>query len=373
MDDPASFHDIFPLVLPDRDSFADRLFQMVSSCFMVVGRRSQRLLGVAYLYRWSGQHGLANFHVSLKRSARGSGVGVEAAYLFVTHIFSSFNIRKLYLEAGAWQAAEFGGAIGGVLREEGRLRNHRSFRGRWHDHVFLSLDRDTFCGHEGGLRGLLAERKRSGSSNAIPNGGSEAQREVPSGASSRWKALGKGVSSLESARVRLVPILSRHLKYLYGLNTAEDVGHRWRFGGAVPTVQEFQRRLNHGVFVQFISVVRRNGQPFGHLVAYDADPLNGHVYIGGVTESRLHRTGYPIDGFVILMRYLFGNWGFRKIYMDLPEYNRDQLLRHGMIEGLKEEARLLDVTYHNGSWWDRSILAIDREIFMISLGLNEGG
>lgn len=368
--DPSSFHGLFPFGIPDRDGFAERLGKGVSNCFVVVGRKSGRPLGLAFIYRWSRQHEVAYFQLTLIPSARGSGIGVEAAYLFVAYTFSSFNIRKLYVEAGAWQLAAVRRAIGTLLQEEGCLRDHRSFGGRWHDQVFLSIDRARYRGDERGLRGILAQCRRSAPSGSVATESrAPAETSPPAGSSSRWKALGNELRSLESGRVRLVPAQPSHLKYLFGLATAEDVGHNWRFGGAIPTIQEFQQGFHQGVFAQFVAVLRRNGHPFGHLVAYQADPLNGHVYIGGVTEARLHRTGFPIDAFVILMRYLFGNWNFRKIYMDLPEFNRSQILAGGIIEGLTEEARLRDVIYHDGSWWDRSILAINQTFFMTSLGL----
>lgn len=368
--DPSAFRALFPGRVPDQDAFADRFASLVTSCFVIESRRRRRPVGVAYLYRWSGQHGIADFQVTMVPSSRGTGVGIEAARLFVGHVFRSFTIRKLYLTAASWQVRAFRSAVGGALEEEGRLRRHSYFAGQWHDEHILVIQRDRYEACAAGHRPLRGPRPVHGETDAgaaVPDPPAPLASRPPE----RWRPLEVRTRSLDGPRVRLVAAGREHLSYLYGLATSEEVGHRWRFGGAVPTVQEFQRLFHQGVFAQFVPVLRRSGTPFGHLVAYQADPANGHVYVGGVTEARVHRTGYPMDAFAIFLRYLFTNWDFHKIYMELPERNRAQILSAGTVDGLREEARLRDVTFHDGSWWDCSIVAISRTFFMGSLGYGE--
>lgn len=364
--DPAAFRSVFPERLPEPDVFMDRFLSVITTCFVVesVGRR--RPAGVAYLYRWSGQHGFADFQVAMTPSLRGTGVGIEAARIFIDHVFNSLNIRKLYVTAASPQLRAFRHAIGDVLQEEGRLRDHAYLAGRWHDEHILAIERDRY---RGWVSGHLALRTTKAVVEEFDAGGPAAKAVVGDEPTSRWQSLEGRITGLDSARVRLVAPGREHLPYLYGLATSEDVGTRWRFGGGVPTLREFERSFHQGVFAQFVPTLRSGGKPFGHLVAYQADQASGHAYVGGVTEARWHRTGYPIEAFAIFMRYLFTNWDFRKLYMELPEYNRSQVLARGMIGGLREEARLRDVVYHDGSWWDRSILAIPRTFFMASVGV----
>lgn len=365
VNDPSGFHALFPARVPEQEAFADRLLSLVASCFVVESVNRRRPVGVAYLHQWSGQHGIADFQVTMVPSFRNTGVGVEAGHLFVDHVFRSFNIRKLYLPVTSCQRRTVRSAIGGVLQEEGRLRDHSYFAGRWHDQHILTITRDRYEECTAGVRPFRRPCQPPGET---PADAPRTPEPSVGQSSTRWRSLEMKTRNLDSPRVRLVAAGKDHARYLYGLATSDEVGHRWRFGGAVPTFPEFQRTFDRGVFAQFVPVLRHNGQPFGHLVAYQADPANGHVHVGGVTEERLHRTGYPMDAFVIFMRYLFTNWNFRKIYMELPEFNRPQILSAGMIEGLKEEARLRDVIYYDGSWWDRSILSINRTYFTASLG-----
>lgn len=371
VEDPGSFHSLFPTGVPTRNAFADRIDQAVPCCFVVVGTKSGRPLGVACLYQWSAQDQVAHFLVSMTGPARGTGMGVEAASLFMVHIFVAYNVRKLYVAAAEWQLAAVRSAIGGLLEEEGCLRGHRYRAGCWFDEHILSVRRDRFRAHGGELRGFRVscggQADGPGSAPSTPGGvASPTAAELPR---SRWVAPAPFVQGLESRRVRLVPVAPAHMNYLYGLATSEGVGSRWVFGGMVPTPQEFQRRFLHGIFAQFVPVLRRTDRPFGHLVAYQADLANGHVYIGGVTEGRLHRTGYPIEAFMIFLRHLFLSWNFRKVYMDLPEFNRSQMFAGGLVDAVQEEARLRDFSYHDGEWWDRSIVSLRRTTFMEHVGL----
>jgi RimJ/RimL family protein N-acetyltransferase len=366
VEDPAAFHSLFPAGVPSRNAFGDRIDQAVLCCFVVVGTKSDRPLGVACLYQWSAQDQVAHVFVTMTGAARGTGMGIEAACLFVAYVFAAYNVRKLYVAAAGWQLAAVRSAVGGLLEEEGRLRDHRYRAGCWYDEHILSVRRDRFRARGGGVRGLRASRngpagEGAGRPSMSDGAGAPVRGESPR---SRWIAPAPVVQRLESRRVRLVPVGPVHMSYLYGLATTDDVGSRWIFGGMVPTLQEFQRRFHHGVFAQFVPVLRRTDRPFGHLVAYQADLLNGHVYIGGVTEGRLHRTGYPIEAFMIFLRHLFLSWNFRKVYMDLPEFNRSQMFAGGLVDAVQEEARLRDFSYHDGEWWDRSIVSLRRTTFM---------
>jgi RimJ/RimL family protein N-acetyltransferase len=370
LENPSCFQWLFPFRVPERDTFVDRAAQAVSNFSVILGGEDGRPIGIAYLYQWRPQDGVAYFHVSLLQTARGAEVDVEAVRIFLAGVFSTLNIRKLYTKVEAWQMPTVESALGGDVEQEGCLRDHSYLGGKWHDQLILSVSRDRWYGNEGHPEVLVPSRQKAEVS-SVPSETLERTHDAPAAPvvpDPRWLPLGRDTRNLVSSRVRLVSVQPGHMEYLYGLAASGDVGGRWRFGAAVPTMREFQRSFHQGVFAQFVPVLRRSGQPFGHVLAYQADPLNGHVYIGGVTEARFHRTGYPMEAFAILLRYLFTNWNFRKVYMDLPEYNRSQVFSAGVIDGIQEEARLRDVTYYNGSWWDWSIVSISREFFMECLG-----
>lgn len=370
LEDPSCFQWLFPFGIPERDAFIERVSQAVSNFQIVVEGKGGRPIGIAYLHQWRPQDGVAYFHVSLAPTASNDDMQNKAMNSFVSAVFRTLNIRKLYMNIDEWRFYAIARSLSGKYEHEGRLKDHSYYDGRLHDRLIVSVNRDRWCSGEGGAEmssisheSIEADPAPSPAENGSPNGPAEV------GPDPRWLPLGRDTRNLVSARVRLDSVQAGHMEYLHRLAASDDVGLRWRFGGVAPTIREFQRSLHHGVFAQFVPVLRHSGQPFGHVLAYQMDPLNGHVHIGGVTEARLHRTGYPMEAFVIFLRYLFTNWNFRKIYMDLPEYNRPQVFAAGLIDGIEEEARLRDVTYFDGSWWDWSIVSISRNFFRECLGL----
>jgi len=160
--------------------------------------------------------------------------------------------------------------------------------------------------------------------------------------------------------IRLVPLQSHHHEFLYELATNEEFGYRWRFGGAVPTLEVFEQNLWANVLAQFTVVERRSGSLIGMVVAYNADLTQGHVYVGGVMTSGVQRTGLGIEAFHVFSRYLFGTWNLRKLYFDVPEYNVE-FLASGIGNILKEEGRFRQHTYYGGRYWDRFVFALYRD------------
>jgi hypothetical protein len=89
--------------------------------------------------------------------ARNEPIGLVSAYnvdfrhrygflgaLFIDYAFTCWDLRKLYLEASALSLAEFGSGINFMFEEEGRLRAHRYFGGKYWDQYLLALYRETW-------------------------------------------------------------------------------------------------------------------------------------------------------------------------------------------------------------------------------------
>lgn len=70
-----------------------------------------------------------------------AGWPLEAVLLLLDHVFACFDFRKAYFEVPAFNLGSFSSAVGRTLEEEGRLREHEYFDGRWWDRVYLSIDR----------------------------------------------------------------------------------------------------------------------------------------------------------------------------------------------------------------------------------------
>jgi hypothetical protein len=73
------------------------------------------------------------------------GIGLAFQYLF-----KGWPLRKIYLETPDYNLHQFDGAMGWLLREEGRLVEHEYHDGRYWDHVTLALWRSDWesTGHQ---------------------------------------------------------------------------------------------------------------------------------------------------------------------------------------------------------------------------------
>ncbi len=160
-------------------------------------------------------------------------------------------------------------------------------------------------------------------------------------------------------RFALSPLTPEIMPFLYQLAISEEVGFRWRFRGNVPPFEAFQAGLSRGVHVQFVVADRRSGEPVGHVVAYNADHNLGLCYVGGAFVPRLISSGLPMEVMAMFARYLFQVWPFRKLYLEVPEFNYT-LIASGAGRYFDVEGRLTEHSYYSGRYWDEYLLALRR-------------
>ncbi|MBP7406697.1 MAG: hypothetical protein KA973_17460, partial [Candidatus Microthrix sp.] len=122
------------------------------------------------------------------------------------------------------------------------------------------------------------------------------------------------------------------------------------------------------VLVQFIAEELVSKAPLYLNVLYGYDSCVNIAYFGvlglgstgsGVALRRVH-------GVVLAMAYGFTRWPLRKIYLEIPGYNEN------VIEGLppdicRVEGRLKDFYFHDGVYWDKLIVGIERTAFFSAL------
>lgn len=160
--------------------------------------------------------------------------------------------------------------------------------------------------------------------------------------------------------VQLVPVSVVHHEFLYDLATGEDTGFRWRFGGTVPPFEQFRDTLWSGVLTQFVVLERTSQAPVGLVVAYNGDLNNGIAYLGAVMARAVQGSGIAVDALLLFVRYVFDTWSFRKLYLEVPEFNMPAM-DGGTRRWFVEEGRMQQCIFRAGRYWDRLILAIGRE------------
>jgi len=214
------------------------------------------------------------------------------------------------------------------------------------------IDEGTLA-HATDLEGILRLLSTSTSTETVTAAG----RERPSHSHTTKEA---AAARLSDAQVRLSPVASEHLPFLYHLAVSEEIGFRWRFRGAVPAYDLFTSSLWHGVLAQFVVVDATEGQPLGHVVCYNSEPNYGFAYLGVAFVPMALNPGLPITAVRLFVRYLFATYNLRKLYMELPSFNYDSIASGNGVDFMTEGV-LREHSYWNGRFWDQYLLAIYRD------------
>lgn len=127
-----------------RQRFHDELWAGVLAQFTLEHRETSDRLGHVMAYQANMSHGTASVAFMLSPGVRGLGWPIEGFLLFVDYLFSSFDLRKLYAEAAAFNLTQYGSAVGRFMCEEGRLRDHIFANGELHDVHVLAIYRDAW-------------------------------------------------------------------------------------------------------------------------------------------------------------------------------------------------------------------------------------
>ncbi|MHB8290015.1 MAG: phosphopantetheine-binding protein [Acidimicrobiales bacterium] len=183
---------------------------------------------------------------------------------------------------------------------------------------------------------------------------------VDAGAKDRRTATGVPMAG---ARVGLRPLLPEDYRWLYALETAEEVGFRWRYGGTVPPFEVFAREIHAGVHAQFVVCPRGRSEPLGLVLAYQANMRSGTVYVGVVMAARTVGSGIGIEAVGLFMNYLFSTWSFRKVYFEALEFTYEAFAS-ATPELVKVEGVLGEDHFYQGRYFDKYILSISREKFI---------
>jgi RimJ/RimL family protein N-acetyltransferase len=157
---------------------------------------------------------------------------------------------------------------------------------------------------------------------------------------------------------------------LYRASVDPRINHRWRFRGTTPSPEAFRRALySDQTLAQYMVVALADlAHPVGAVSAYNADLVAGHCHIaaqrvdgGGLVRDRHAKPdgGLMMEGMFIFLQYLFDHFDFRKIYIELPAYNRS-LFDASASSLLVEEGRLLDYYWYGGRHWDQYIYSVSQ-------------
>jgi RimJ/RimL family protein N-acetyltransferase len=116
-------------------------FVVVQSAQTESGQRGYA--GWVMSYKFDPANGTAYIGVIIAQPFIGSGIGIEAAGLFLDYLFRYWNLRKIYSEAPEYTFRSYRSGLGKVFREEGVLLGHRYYDGRfWDEHIIAVYRED---------------------------------------------------------------------------------------------------------------------------------------------------------------------------------------------------------------------------------------
>ncbi len=172
--------------------------------------------------------------------------------------------------------------------------------------------------------------------------------------------LGVGSPVLRGRLVSLMAPLGNHYARLYEIAISNEIAWRWRYGGSIPSYDEFLRTFSSGVLTQLVITRPDNEQAMGLVVAYNANLQNRTAYLAVVVSRELVGSGAGIEGAMLFIRHLIRTCEFEKIYIETPEFNVAQF-GSGLDKYFKLEGHLKSHSYFVGRRWDQLIFAVYRD------------
>lgn len=170
---------------------------------------------------------------------------------------------------------------------------------------------------------------------------------------------GDGGASLRGNLVELRPAMGNHYARLYEIAVTDEIAWRWRYGGAIPSYDEFLKGFSHGVLSQLVVTRPSSSEAIGLAVLYGANLQSSTAYLAVVVTPELVGSGVGAEAAILFLRYAFRTWNLVKVYLEFPEFNLPQF-RSGLGRYFHLEGRLKAHYYHDGRRWDQLICAIYR-------------
>jgi RimJ/RimL family protein N-acetyltransferase len=131
---------------PDPQSWLRAFWQDVLVQYLIVSRRRDELIGLAFANRPNFQDG----HVyigALRFVEQATPLMLYGVNLFIDHVFTCWNFRKVYFETTEYNYPQFASGEGRLFEVEGRLRGHRFYGGRYWDELILATTRELWMEH----------------------------------------------------------------------------------------------------------------------------------------------------------------------------------------------------------------------------------
>ena len=141
---------------PSPEKVAASLWDSVLAQFVVEKTSRGEPIGVVAVTSPNFRNGFAYLSAVGTAQAQGSGLVAEAVLLGFNYAFRTWPLRKIYMESTEESFHEFRTGTRVLFEEEGRLREHQFWNGRYQDMLILAVYRRTWEKHLPRFSKLLA-------------------------------------------------------------------------------------------------------------------------------------------------------------------------------------------------------------------------
>jgi len=168
--------------------------------------------------------------------------------------------------------------------------------------------------------------------------------------------------SVTSRGLTLRPVTEDDMPFLFRLFADPDRCHLWMRCREVFDERQFYHAwaawTAERIAAKFL--IERDGQRLGLVYEYRRTVEDGHTKVATLLDEDCVGTGYGAIATALLVDWLFRSQPFRKVYMEVYEYNPDvaAMLRKA---GFESEAVLKEDRFRDGRYWDLYVLVVYRE------------
>jgi RimJ/RimL family protein N-acetyltransferase len=174
------------------------------------------------------------------------------------------------------------------------------------------------------------------------------------------------ISSVKSRHIILRPFVEQDIETIFKWKCSTSDLHLWFKRPEILSFREFLDDFNtfarnYCHILQMICTPTSD-VPLGMTYSYQADYLNGYVYVCTFLDESNRDYLYGAEASLIFVDYLFSYYTFRKAYAEVYEHNVDSInnLRKG---GWIQEGCLKKHIWRLGEYRDMLIFALYREHF----------
>jgi len=127
---------------PSPEQFVTDLWSGVQAQFIIETPEPRTRAGLVVAYNADQANGTVYLAALIDNAYHRKVWPLEGVLLFVDYLFQNWNFRKVYAETPEFSAMHFASGTGKFFEEEGRLRQHQFFQGRYWDYIIYALRRE---------------------------------------------------------------------------------------------------------------------------------------------------------------------------------------------------------------------------------------